>query len=186
MEPSKAALLFWGNRFDLIASSCGKLLCCALVVAGPSPSLAQALLGVQADRIIVRKAERTLTLYWHDAKLKSYRIALGGQPIGAKVSLGDQRTPEGLYTVKRHTKQTDFHAAFDVSYPNADDLSRAKAAGTQPGGGIEIHGLRDEFAWLGTAHQFFDWTDGCIALTNSEMDELVRALPDGTPLEILP
>ena len=157
-----------------------------LALALGTDSLAQLLPRVQADRIVVRKAERVLTLYWHGAKLKSYRIALGGQPIGAKSARGDQRTPEGLYTVKRRKKPTDFHAALAVSYPNADDLARARAAGVRPGGGIEIHGLRDEYAWLGTAHQFFDWTDGCIAVTNSEMDELVRAVPDGTPLEILP
>jgi murein L,D-transpeptidase YafK len=147
---------------------------------------AQALLRVQADRIVVRKAERVLTLYWHGAKLKSYRIALGGQPIGAKGARGDQRTPEGLYTVKRRTKPTEFHGALVISYPNADDLARARAARVRPGGGIEIHGLRDGFGWLGAAHSFFDWTDGCIAVTNSEMDELLRAVPDGTPLEILP
>ena len=158
----------------------------ALALLLASDSLAQLLPRVQADRIVVRKAERTLTLYWHDAKLKSYRVALGGQPVGAKSARGDQRTPEGLYTVKWRKKPSDFHAALEISYPNAEDLARARAAGVPPGGGIEIHGLREGFGWLGAAHQFFDWTDGCIALTNSEMDELQRAVPDGTPLEILP
>jgi murein L,D-transpeptidase YafK len=161
---------------------CAALVLCALA----TDSRAQALPRVQVDRIVVRKAERVLTLYWHGARLKSYRIALGGQPVGPKLARGDQRTPEGLYTVTRRTKPSDFHAALLISYPNADDLARARAAGVRPGGGIEIHGLREGFDWLGAAHQFFDWTDGCIALTNSEMDELVRAVPDGTPLEILP
>jgi murein L,D-transpeptidase YafK len=148
--------------------------------------LTQALPHVQADRIVVHKAERTLTLYWHDARLKTYRIALGGQPIGAKTARGDQRTPEGHYTVSRRRGQTDFHGALEISYPNADDRARARAARVAPGGGIEIHGLHDGFEWLGSAHVILDWTDGCIALTNREIDELLRAVPDGTPLEILP
>jgi murein L,D-transpeptidase YafK len=141
---------------------------------------------VEADRIVVRKADRILTLYWHGAKLKSYRVALGGRPEGPKSALGDQRTPEGLYTVTRRTKKTDFHAALEVSYPNADDLARSRAARVSPGGGIEIHGLHDGFEWLGSAHAILDWTDGCIAVTNQEIDEIVAAVPNGTPLEIQP
>jgi murein L,D-transpeptidase YafK len=159
----------------------------ALALAAASDSSAQALpRALKADRLVVHKAERTLTLYWHGAKLKSYRVALGGQPLGAKSARGDQRTPEGSYTVTRRRKPTAFHAALEVSYPNADDLARARAAKVSPGSAIQIHGLRDGFAWLGSAHVLFDWTDGCIAVTNTEIDELVRAVPDGTPLEILP
>jgi murein L,D-transpeptidase YafK len=142
--------------------------------------------AIRADRLVIRKADRTLTLYWHGAKLKAYRIALGLHPIGPKQELGDLRTPEGLYTVSKRIKKTDFHAALELSYPNADDRARARAAGVSPGGGIEIHGLRDGFEWLGSAHAILDWTDGCIAVTNREIDELVRAVPDGTPVEILP
>jgi len=159
----------------------------ALLSATPSDSPAQALpRALQADRLVVRKAERTLTLYWHGAKLKSYRVALGGHPVGAKAMRGDERTPEGLYTVTRRRKATGFHAALEVSYPNADDLARARAEKVSPGSAIQIHGLKDGYAWLGSAHVLFDWTDGCIAVTNTEIDELVRAVPDGTPLEILP
>ena len=160
---------------------------CAALLALASDSPAQALpRALQADRLVVHKAERTLTLYWHGAKLKSYRVALGGQPLGPKTQRGDQRTPEGVYTASMRRKETAFHAALELSYPNADDLARAKAAGVQPGGGIEIHGLREGFEWLGSAHVLFDWTDGCLAVTNTEIDELVRAVPDGTPVEILP
>jgi murein L,D-transpeptidase YafK len=151
-----------------------------------SHSAAQALPHVQADRIVVHKAERTLTLYWHDAKLKTYRVALGAQPLGPKTALGDGRTPEGRYTVTRRKARSDFHGALKISYPSPDDLARARAAGRAPGGGIEIHGLHDGFEWLGSAHAILDWTDGCIAVTNTEIDELLRAVPDGTPLEILP
>ncbi len=155
----------------------------SLATDSPAQALPHAL---WADRLVVRKAERTLTLYWHGAKLKSYRIALGGRAVGAKAQRGDQRTPEGLYSAAKRRKETAFHAALELSYPNDADLARAKAAGVPPGGGIEIHGLRDGFDWLGSAHVLFDWTDGCIAVTNTEIDELVRAVPDGTPVEILP
>jgi murein L,D-transpeptidase YafK len=159
----------------------------AATLALASDSRAQVLpRALVADRLVVHKAERTLTLYWRGAKLKSYRIALGGQPLGPKAARGDQRTPEGLYVVSHHHHHSDFHAALGLSYPNAEDRARAKAAGVSPGGGIEIHGLRDGFDWLGSAHVLFDWTDGCIAVTNKEIEELVRAVPDGTPVEILP
>jgi len=162
-------------------------LACAVGVLLAAGAWAQALpRGVVADRVVVRKAERTLTLYWHGAELKSYRVALGGQPIGAKERRGDLRTPEGLYTVRKRTKPTDFHAALEIDYPNSDDLARARAARVAPGAGLEIHGLRDGFGWLGSAHAILDWTDGCIAVTNGEIDELVRAVPDGTTLEIDP
>ena len=142
--------------------------------------------AVTADRLVVRKQDRTLALYWHGAPLKTYRVALGGAPVGAKQARGDQRTPEGTYTVVKQRKNSVFHAALELSYPNAADKARARAAGLPPGGGIEIHGLRDGFDWLGSAHTLFDWTDGCIAVTNAEIDELVRAAPPGTIVEILP
>ena len=134
---------------------------------------------VVADRLVVRKQERTLSLYWHGAELKTYRVALGGAPVGAKQARGDQRTPEGVYTVVKQLPNSAFHAALERSYPNAADQARARA-GVAPGSGIEIHGLRDGFDWLGSAHVMFDWTDGCIAVTNTEIDELVRgAARDG-------
>ena len=159
----------------------------ALALALPSDSRAEPLpRAVRADRLVIRKADRTLTLYWHGAKLKSYRVALGARPVGPKQERGDLRTPEGLYVIAKHSKKTVFHGALVLSYPNADDCSRARAAGVSPGSGIEIHGLHEGFEWLGSAHAILDWTDGCIAVTNREIDELVRAVPDGTPVEILP
>ena len=139
-----------------------------------------------ADRLVVRKHERTLEVWWHGAQLKAYRVALGGEPVGAKQARGDQRTPEGVYTVVKRRKNSLFHDALELSYPNADDRARAKVAGVAPGSGIEIHGLREGFDWLGSAHVLFDWTDGCIAVTNTEIEELVRAAPVGTVVEILP
>jgi len=142
--------------------------------------------AIRADRIVVHKATRTLVLFWHGAPLKAYRIALGSAPVGPKEARGDQRTPEGVYHVSKRKKPSDFHAALEIDYPSEDDRRRARAARISPGGGLEIHGLRDGFDWLGSAHTIFDWTDGCIAVTNGEIDELVRAVPDGTPIEIDP
>ena len=139
-----------------------------------------------ADRLVVRKHERSLEVWWHGAQLKTYRVALGGEPAGPKQARGDQRTPEGVYSVVKRRQNSLFHDALELSYPNADDRARAKAAGVAPGSGIEIHGLREGFDWLGSAHVLFDWTDGCIAVTNTEIDELVRAAPVGTVVVILP
>jgi murein L,D-transpeptidase YafK len=163
------------------------ILCTGLAVAPVSAARAEPLpRALVADKLVVRKQDRTLALYWHGAPLKTYRVALGGDPVGAKQARGDQRTPEGVYTVVKYRKDSLFHAALELSYPNADDKARARAAGVAAGSGIEIHGLRDGFAWVGSAHTLFDWTDGCIAVTNGEIDELVRAVPVGTVVEILP
>ncbi len=142
--------------------------------------------GACADRVLLEKSQRRLTLFDHGAALKSYRVALGRRPVGAKEREGDRRTPEGRYVVTVRHERTAFHRALRVSYPNDADRARAVAGGWSPGGDIEIHGMRPLFGWVGRLHQFVDWTTGCIALTNSEMDELVRAVPDGTPLEIVP
>jgi murein L,D-transpeptidase YafK len=155
----------------------------ALLGAAPAQSDPAAL---RADRLLVRKAERTLEVYFRDVRQKSYRVALGSSPVGPKREQGDQRTPEGTYTVVRHLPKTTFHRALLLSYPNDNDAARARAAGVNPGSSIEIHGLRDDFRWVGSAHVLFDWTNGCIALTNREIDELSAAVPDGTPVEIVP
>jgi len=141
---------------------------------------------VQAERLIVSKSQRTLTVIWNGAALKTYRVALGGEPLGPKTERGDQRTPEGTYTVVKRLPDSGFHRALVLSYPNAEDRARAKAARVAPGSDIAIHGLKPDYAWLGSAHVLFDWTDGCIAVTNAEIEELFRAVPQGTPVEIRP
>ncbi|MGH2900496.1 MAG: L,D-transpeptidase family protein, partial [Solirubrobacteraceae bacterium] len=142
--------------------------------------------SVVADRLVIDKSERTLTVVWHGVPLKTYRVALGGAPTGAKDRQGDERTPEGVYTVDRRLENSAFHRALHLSYPDREDIAAARAAGVKPGGDIAIHGLRDGFAWVGSAHTLFDWTDGCIALTNEEIEELWRAVPAGTKVEIKP
>lgn len=142
--------------------------------------------GAVADRIVVEKSAHRLTLYAHGAPLKSYRVALGGQPTGAKQRQGDNKTPEGVYAVDFKKADSGFHKALHVSYPNAADRARAAAAGVSPGGDIMIHGLPNGLGFLGRTQRFRDWTAGCIALTNREVDEVWRAVPAGTPVDIRP
>jgi murein L,D-transpeptidase YafK len=156
------------------------------VLAAQSVSAAPLPRGLTADRLVIDKSERTLTLYWHGVAIKVYRVALGGDPVAPKRRQGDARTPEGSYVVAQRLENSEFHRALQLSYPNAEDRARARAAFENPGGNIEIHGLRGGFDWVGSAHTLFDWTDGCIAVTNIEIEELFRAAPNGTPVEIQP
>jgi len=139
-----------------------------------------------ADRIVIVKSARTMTLMSGDKILKTYKVALGAQPIGAKERVGDHKTPEGEYVVDSKKDKSQFHRALHVSYPNAADRARARKLGVSPGGDIEIHGLGDKYGWIGSAHRKIDWTDGCIAITNEEIDEIFAMVPVGTHIEIKP
>jgi|SRR5208282_2555166 len=139
-----------------------------------------------ADRIVIVKSTRTMTLMSGDKILKTYKVALGTQPIGAKERVGDHKTPEGEYVVDAKKDKSRFHRALHVSYPNAADRARARKLSASPGGDIEIHGLGDKYGWIGSAHRKIDWTDGCIAVTNEEIDEIFAMVPVGTRIEIKP
>ncbi len=136
--------------------------------------------------MLVEKAARRLTLWFAGYPVRSYRVALGRDPIGDKRHVGDGRTPEGVYTIDGRNGGSEFHRALHVSYPNAADVRNAREAGTDPGGEIMIHGLPDDAEWVGGEHTRFDWTEGCIAVTNEEIDELWELVADGTPIEIRP
>ena len=127
-----------------------------------------------------------MTLMSHGEVLKTYKVALGTVPVGAKQHTGDHKTPEGLYKVDWKNAQSQFHKALHVSYPNAEDRARAKKMGVEPGGDIEIHGLGAKFGWIGAMHRAHDWTDGCVAVTNEEIDEIWPLVPVGTVIEIKP
>jgi murein L,D-transpeptidase YafK len=139
-----------------------------------------------ADRIAVYKQQRKLVLYSHGKEIKSYRVALGSEPVGAKARQGDHRTPEGSYVLDRKNDQSRFYKAFHISYPNPQQLADAHHLGIDPGGDIMLHGMRKHYGWIGKLHTLHDWTDGCIAVTNDEMDELWRIVPVGTPIDIYP
>jgi len=140
----------------------------------------------KADKIMVEKGARRLTLFLDGRKLKEYRIALGFSPIGPKEHEGDGRTPEGIYTIDFHKPDSAFHRALRVSYPSAEDNARASAAGLSPGGDIMIHGLPNGLGTLGAVHRLRDWTAGCIAVTDPEIDEIYDLVSDGTPIDIRP
>jgi len=139
-----------------------------------------------ADSIVVDKGKRQLTLYRQGTPVRTYLVALGKQPVGDKVRRGDMRTPEGLFRIEARNPQSRYHRALRISYPDADHAHRARTLGVSPGGDIMIHGLPKRQAWVGAAHRDFDWTEGCIAVTNAEIEEIWSAVPVGTPIHIKP
>jgi murein L,D-transpeptidase YafK len=142
--------------------------------------------GARADKVVVDKSQRRLVLLQQGKPLKVYQIALGPKPVGHKECEGDGRTPEGSYRIDFRKLNSTFHRALHVSYPNAHDIQVAKSRGVNPGGAIMIHGLGKSSGWYDNLHYLVDWTAGCIAVTNSEIEELWRAVPDGCPVEIRP
>lgn len=142
--------------------------------------------GTHADRLLVEKSARRLIAYAGTRELRVYRIALGREPVGAKTREGDRRTPEGTYRIDGHNPASSFHRALHVSYPSPTDRDRARDAGVAPGGLVMVHGIHNGLGWIGRAQRLIDWTAGCIALTDPEIEELYRIVPDGTPIEIRP
>jgi len=138
------------------------------------------------DRILVEKKERRLTLLAQGEALKSYRIALGGDPVGPKERQGDNKTPEGTYIIDSRNRDSRYHLSLHISYPNESDRKRAKKQGVSPGGDVMIHGIKKGFEWVGDAHAEVDWTKGCIAVTDEEIEEIDRLAPEGTIVEIRP
>jgi len=139
-----------------------------------------------ADKILIEKKERRLTVISKDKVLKTYKIALGGNPTGPKEREGDNKTPEGTYVIDSRNKDSRYHLSLHISYPNEKDKKRAKELGVLPGGDIMIHGIKNDFGWIDHFHTRFDWTKGCIAVTDGEIEEIDKLVPDGTVVEIRP
>jgi murein L,D-transpeptidase YafK len=166
------------------------ILTCVLILTGvfanylflPGTTLALDM----ADKVLVIKGKRLLLLMRNGEVLKVYKIALGKQPEGHKNEAGDSKTPEGTYIVDSRISNSGYHLSIHISYPNQSDVLDARESGVSPGGGIMIHGLPNGLESLGKYHRIWDWTDGCIAVTNSEIEEIWRLVPDGTPVEIKP
>ncbi len=137
-----------------------------------------------ADRILIEKKERRLTLFSKGKVLKTYQIALGGNPNGPKERQGDNKTPEGTYVIDSRNKNSRYHLSLHISYPNEKDKKRAKELGVSPGGDIMIHGIKNGLSWVGDMHTEVDWTKGCIAVTDEEIEEINRVVPLGTIVEI--
>ena len=142
--------------------------------------------NVEIDKIVVLKSERKLQAFSNGKLLKTYTISLGRNPVGTKEFEGDKKTPEGLYTINDKNPNSGFHKNLGISYPNQEDIKRAEKIGKPVGGDIKIHGIRNRMGIIGKFQRLSDWTAGCIALTNSEIDDLYEHTPIGTPIEIRP
>ncbi|WJI39530.1 MULTISPECIES: L,D-transpeptidase family protein [Mesorhizobium] len=155
-----------------------RAICAFILLAFP------AFAAEKVDLVRVHKAERRLELIGDGKVVRNYGIALGGDPVGHKHQEGDQRTPEGRYILDWRNPNSIAYKSIHVSYPDADDLAAAKARNVVAGGMIMIHGQPNGFGWWGWLLQLVDWTDGCIAVTDSDMDEIWAVVADGTPIEI--
>jgi len=140
------------------------------------------------DSLLVIKSKSRLYLLSKGKIIKEYRVSFGKDPVGHKFKEGDQKTPEGIYTLDYKKRDSTFHRALHISYPNQVDKEKARKAGVSPGGFIMLHGqTAGEIGWFSSwAIRFFDWTDGCIAVTNEEIDEICSLVKVGTPIEIRP
>lgn len=159
---------------------------CYLLFIALAVAAQLSLASPKADRVQVDKSGRTLTLFAQGEVLRQFRIALGPKPRGHKKQEGDERTPEGDYVLDFKNSDSDFYKSIRISYPNGNDKRQASARGVEPGGAIMIHGLPNNLVMAPSLVQLYNWTDGCIAVTNDEMDVIWAAVDEGTPIEILP
>ena len=141
---------------------------------------------VQIDNMVVYKSKRRMLVYSNGELLKTYKISLGRQPVGAKEFEGDKKTPEGIYLINDKNPNSGYHKNLGISYPDKDDIENANRLDKPAGGDIKIHGLRNKTGFMGKFHRWFDWTSGCIAVTNEEIDELYNTVKIGSRIEIKP
>jgi murein L,D-transpeptidase YafK len=140
--------------------------------------------NVDIDKIILIKHKRELQLVSENEIIKTYEVSLGREPIGKKEFEGDKKTPEGIYKIEDKNPNSGYYKNLGISYPNKNDINNAKSIGKPPGSLIKIHGLRNGLGWIGRFHLFFDWTMGCVAMTNDEVEELYNNVKTGTVIEI--
>lgn len=160
------------------------ILCTALLPAGAAQAQ-QARAGERADFLLIDKSDRRLWVYQDGKVIRSYSgLQYGDQPVGHKRFQGDERTPEGRYTISYGNPQSSYYLSLHIDYPNAQDRAYARSRGRSPGGLIFLHGQPNGLAYEQRIPG--DWTDGCIALSNPEIAELWSLVPDGTPIEIRP
>ncbi len=162
-----------------------------MLAPGVSPTIRRTpVVGIKgriiADSIVVEKEKHTLTLYQLGVPVRTFQVALGKEPKGDKIRIGDGRTPEGLFHIDSRNAASKYHMSLHISYPDVPHQRRAHALGFAPGGDIMIHGLPPAYADLGAAHREFDWTEGCIAVTDAEIEEIWRMVPNGAPIQIKP
>jgi murein L,D-transpeptidase YafK len=153
-------------------------------LAGLSPSSPSR--PERADSILIFKKDHVMELLAGGKVIRTYKVALGSGGLAPKECEGDGRTPEGHYVIDSRNEHSEYHKALHVSYPNPEDRKRAAKRGVSPGGAIMIHGLPNGKGWIGAAHRAMDWTLGCVAVTDQEIDEVWKLVPVGTPVEIRP
>lgn len=159
----------------------------ALVLCFASPLAAQAPKPLpKADFVLVNKSQSRLYLMKKGKIIKDFHVVFGENPHGHKQQEGDKRTPEGRYTLDFKKSDSAYYRAIRISYPNKKDIQRARERGQKPGGDIMIHGQKNGRGWLAPFSRFFNWTDGCIAVTDAEIEEIWSAVDVGTPIEIQP
>jgi murein L,D-transpeptidase YafK len=142
--------------------------------------------GMIIDKLVVYKSKRKLLAFSHGILLKTYSISLGKNPSGHKEYEGDSKTPEGIYTINDKNPNSGYYKNLGISYPNEKDKEHAKKLGKSAGGDIKIHGLRNGIGFVSKFQRWKDWTAGCVALTNTEVEELYNGVKIGTVIEILP
>jgi len=142
--------------------------------------------SVLIDKVLIEKKARRLTLLSKEKAIKTYKISLGRTSEGAKEQEGDNKTPEGIYKIDSRNEKSAYHLSLRISYPNEKDKERAKKRGVSPGGNIMIHGIKNGLGWIGRFHTWLDWSKGCIAVTNKEIEEIYKLVPNGTVVEIRP
>ena len=140
----------------------------------------------RADFVLVQKSSHKLYLMYRGRAFKGYSVALGRGGLSPKQREGDGRTPEGHYVIDRRNSHSQFHLSLHISYPNAQDRRNARALGAPPGGDIMIHGVPNGYRWATPFLEVVDWTNGCIAVTDAEIEEIWQLVPDGTPMAIQP
>jgi len=140
----------------------------------------------KADSILILKKDHLLELLAGGKVIRTYKVALGSGGLAPKMREGDGRTPEGHYVIDARNAASAYHRALHISYPNAEDRQRAAKLGVSPGGAVMIHGLPNGKGFIGSAHRLYDWTLGCVAVTDDEIDEIWNMVPVGTPVEIRP
>jgi murein L,D-transpeptidase YafK len=140
----------------------------------------------KADSVLILKKDHLLELLSNGQVIRAYKVALGQGGLAPKERQGDGRTPEGRYVIDNRNQASEYHLSLHISYPNADDRKRAARLGVAPGGDIMIHGLPNGKGYVGAAHRLFDWTLGCVAVTDEEIEEIWKLVPIGTPVEIRP
>ena len=164
-------------------SALGKLLLIALLLVSQAAAADEL---QKADEVLVIKSEKRLYLIKDGERFASFRVTFGGDPKGHKEQRGDQRTPEGRYMLGHKNINSSYYKSIYISYPNAQDRENASEKGIDPGDNIMIHGQPNGWAWASPVTQLFSWTDGCVALTNDNMDLVWASVDPGTPIEIRP